>query len=260
MASRAAAAPAAQFGWYGLLTPDPAGAEAFYVSVVGWSAMNLGPQTNGYVLFCTSKGAIAGMTRLAQREGPARWTGYVAVDDVDGCAARITAAGGKVLHTPVNVPGVLRFTEAADPQGARFIIHKPFGTEPPRRGGRDEPGYVGWHELLAADGATAFDFYQTVFGWTRTGAFDLGPMGTYQLWTDGRGVDVGGVLTAPSPGARPSWSYYLQVDAVDAAVERIRAGGGAIEDNGARQVPTGAWIAHAIDPQGAAFAVISGRR
>jgi predicted enzyme related to lactoylglutathione lyase len=253
-------APGGQFSWYGLQTTDPAGAEVFYVSVVGWSVLNLGPQTNGYRLMCTPKGAIAGMTRVAAREGPARWTGYVAVDNVDAYAARITAAGGKVLHTPVNVPGVLRFTEASDPQGARFIVYKPFGTDPPRRGGREEPGYVGWHELLAADGATAFDFYAAVFGWTRTGAFEMGPMGTYRLWTDGRGADVGGVMTAPSQGARPCWSYYLQVDAIDAAVERIRAAGGAIEENGPVQVPTGDWIVHASDPQGAAFALISGRR
>jgi predicted enzyme related to lactoylglutathione lyase len=255
----AGGSPGGQFSWYGLRTTDPEGAAAFYVSVVGWSALNLGPRTNNYRLFCTPEGAIAGITQVASREGPARWSGYVAVDDVDAYAARITAAGGKVLHTPVNVPGVLRYTEAADPEGARFIVYKPFGGDPPRRGGPEDPGYVGWHELLAADGATAFDFYAAVFGWRRTGEHDMGPLGAYRLWSDGRGVDVGGVMTAPSEGARPCWSYYLQVGSVDAAIDRIRAGGGSVEGNGPRQTPTGDWIVHASDPQGAAFALLSRR-
>ena len=259
MAGRSVAAPQAQFSWYGLQTTAPASAEAFYVAVVGWSALNLGPRTNGYVLFCTPRGAVAGMTIVAAREGPPRWTGYIEVDDVDACIPRIKAAGGGVRHIPVNVPGVLRFTEASDPQGARFIVYRPFGTQDPPRGGPDEPGYVGWHELWAADGAGAFDFYAEVFGWTRTGAVPMGPMGDYQLWTDGRGADAGGMMTRPEHAPHPVWNYYFRVDGIDAAAARIAEAGGSVT-GGPHQVPTGAWIVQAMDPQGAAFSLLSRRK
>jgi len=38
----------------------------------------------------------------------------------------------------------------------------------PTEGGK--PGRVGWHELLAADGETAFAFYGELFGWQKADA------------------------------------------------------------------------------------------
>jgi hypothetical protein len=260
MSGRAGGAPKGLFRWYGLQTTDAA-AQAFYASVAGWRPLNLGPQTNGYVLFGASRGAIAGMTLGAGgHEGPPRWNGYVAVDDVDETLERVKAAGGSVRHIPVNVPGVLRFSEIADPQGARFIVYRGLGVDNTPWGAADEPGYFGWHELWARDPAGVFDFYSALFGWTRTGAVEMGPMGAYQLWTDGRGFDVGAVTALPDGAPTPLWNYYVQVDGIDAAVERIRAAGGAITDNGPRQAPTGDWIVQGTDPQGAAFSLRSRTR
>lgn len=253
-------APKGLFRWYGLQTTDAA-AQAFYASVAGWRPQNLGPQTNGYVLFGASRGAIAGMTLGAGgREGPPRWRGYVAVDDVDKMLERVKAAGGRVLHIPVNVPGVLRFSEVADPEGARFIVYRGLGVDNTPWGAAEEPGYFGWHELWARDPASAFDFYADLFGWSRSRAIAMGPMGAYQVWTDGRGFDVGAVMPLPEGAPAPQWTYYVQVDGVGAAVERIRAAGGAITDNGPRQAPDGAWIVQGTDPQGAAFALRSAVR
>jgi predicted enzyme related to lactoylglutathione lyase len=52
--------------------------------------------------------------------------------------------------------------------------------------------------------------------------------------------------------------HELTVDDVDAAIERAKAGGGQII-NGPMQVPGGSWIAQALDPQGAMFA-LAGKR
>ena len=47
------------------------------------------------------------------------------------------------------------------------------------------PGHVGWHELHAGDGPSAFAFYSGLFGWTKAEAMDMGPMGVYQIFATG---------------------------------------------------------------------------
>ncbi|HEX4180690.1 MAG TPA: VOC family protein [Caulobacteraceae bacterium] len=253
MASKAGEAPAARFRWYELHTTDRAAAEAFYGAVVGWRAEHIEP----YTTFNTDRGAVAGMVSLGESEGPARWIGYVAADDVDASLTRIKAAGGTVRRAPVDAPGLPRFAGVADPQGAAFGVYKAIAAEGPPMGGSGEAGYVGWHELWASDGVKAFDFYATMFGWTRTTTFDMGPMGVYQLWTDGRDGDAGGMMTRMEGAPGPVWNYYFQVDSVAAAVERIAAAGGTVI-NGPHQVPSGDWIVQGTDPQGAAFSLMSG--
>jgi predicted enzyme related to lactoylglutathione lyase len=55
------------------------------------------------------------------------------------------------------------------------------------------------------------------------------------------------------------WLYYINVEAIDAAVERVKAGGGQVI-NGPMEVPGGSWIINALDPQGAMFALLAPRR
>ena len=248
-----------RFRWYELQPTDAAAAEAFYCAVVGWSAQRLGDPPAGYTTLNTDKGGVAGIMTLGVGEGPPRWIGYISVDNVDAAVERVKAAGGAVRHPPVDVPGMLRFAGVSDPQGAAFVVFKGLSPEALPAGGADEPGYVGWHELGAKDGARAFDFYGGQFGWTRTGVFDMGEMGAYQMWTDGRGGDAGGMLTLPADAGGPAWSFYFQVDSIDAAVARITAAGGTLT-NGPHQVPTGDWIVQATDPQGAAFSLVSRKK
>jgi predicted enzyme related to lactoylglutathione lyase len=54
----------------------------------------------------------------------------------------------------------------------------------------------------------------------------------------------------------PSWLYYFNVDEINAAVERIKSGGGNVL-MGPMQVPGGSWVAQATDPQGAVFAIVA---
>ena len=56
----------------------------------------------------------------------------------------------------------------------------------------------------------------------------------------------------------PFWLYYFNVDDVDAAAQRVKAGGGQILD-GPLEVPGGSWIVQCTDPQGAMFA-LEGKR
>ena len=63
------------------------------------------------------------------------------------------------------------------------------------------------------------------------------------------------------PAAIPAtfWLYYFTVEAIDAAVERVKAAGGKIV-NGPMEVPGGSFIVQGEDPQGAMFALTAPRR
>ena len=251
------------FIWYELMTSDPDAAIAFYATVVGWRAEDMTiPEMGDYrytILHAGDRG-VAGLAALpddcpeAMRPG---WFGYVEVPDTDAAAVAIAAAGGKVHMPPDDIPTVGRFAMVADPGGSPFYLLSPLPRDdapPPLP--RMTPGNVGWHELYAADGDAAFRFYGAQFGWSEVSVMDMGPMGTYRLWSADGGEAVGGMMTKPPHVPQPLWSFYFVVDSVEAAAERVRAQGGAIV-NGPMQVPDGSWIVMGVDPQGASFSLVS---
>ncbi len=250
--------PASKFVWYELMTTDTAAAATFYESVVGWTSKDAGMGGDmPYTLFSAGDAQVAGLMgrppELAAMGVPPSWSGYVGADDVDAMAARVLAAGGKVLRPADDIPGVGRFAVVADPQGASFMLFKGNGEAPPEPA-PGTPGTIGWHELSALDWPKAFDFYASLFGWTKADAVDMGPMGTYQLFAID-GVPCGGVMNKMEEQPAPMWLYYFNVADIHAAAERIKAGGGRII-HGPAEVPGGSIIVNGIDPQGAPFAVV----
>ena len=83
-------------------------------------------------------------------------------------------------------------------------------------------------------------------------------MGIYQLFAAG-GVTIGGMMTKPATVPAPFWLYDFNVEGIDAAKDRVRAGGGLII-HGPHEVPGGSWIVHCLDPQGVVFALVAPRR
>ncbi|MDP9096048.1 MAG: VOC family protein [Pseudomonadota bacterium] len=244
------------FAWYDLATTDPDAAATFYDAVVNWTAEAV--PNMPYTLFKTvgairTAGLMALPAHLREAGVPPHWTGYIGVDDVDAMVARVLEAGGSLKYGPSDVPGVGRFAVVADPGGAVFQLFHWLEAEA-GDAGMMALGRVGWHELRAADPDSAFGFYAGLFGWTRGRAIDMGPMGTYQLFDYG-GTDRGGIMTTP-PGVRPHWLFYFVVEAIDAAIVRIETAGGTVLQ-GPNEVPGGAWVVTARDPQGAPFALVA---
>lgn len=120
------------------------------------------------------------------------------------------------------------------------------------------PGHVGWHELYAGDREQAFDFYAGLFGWTRAMAVDT-PAGRYQVFETGGAPPVGGVMTKPAQVPSAGWLYYFNVEAIEAAVQRVKDGGGHVL-HGPIEVPGDSWIAQCRDPQGAMFGLVARRK
>jgi uncharacterized protein len=245
------------FAWYELLTTDIAAAKAFYRDVVGWDAQDASTPQIAYNHFTFSSGIpMAGLMELPEegrRMGATpRWVGYVAVNDVDATADRLRRLGGAVFVPPTD-SNIGRVSIVADPQTATLALVE--GLKPDRRlAETHEPGQVGWHELLAADGAKAFAFYRELFGWQKAHAeTETGSMEFYQLFAAG-GVLMGGMFTKLPRVPVPFWLYYFNVADVARSVERVRGGGGRVVQ-GPTELPDGEWIVQCIDPQGAMFAL-----
>jgi hypothetical protein len=255
--------PAGSFVWYEYMAADAKAATDFYAAAVGWTA-SAGDMTEvPYTLLSAGPRMVAGLMTLPEeaRAMGARpgWLGYVGVPDVDDFAAKIAAAGGRIYRPAADIPRVGRFAVAGDPHGAAFVIFKGLPAEDPRPPlAPNAPGNIGWHELHAGALDAAFAFYSELFGWKRSQAMDMGPMGIYQLFEIGGGQG-GGMLTKTAETPAPFWLYYFNVEAIDAGVERIKAGGGTIV-NGPHEVPGGQWIIQGLDPQGAMFALLAPRR
>lgn len=245
-----------RFAWYELVTTDAQAAKVFYSSVMGWGALDASVPGAAYTLFTAGGALVGGLMELPAdaREMGANpsWLGYVGVDDVDAAADRVTRLGGTVLVPPTDIPDVSRFAIFTDPQAARLAVLRWLQPRPEQPAMLDDIGRVGWHELLAADWEKALAFYSEIFGWQRADA-DVGEMGTYQLFSAG-GQTIGGMLTKPPTIPAPFWLYYFNIEDLDAAAQRVQAGGGEIVD-GPFEVPGGSWIVQCTDPQGAMFAL-----
>jgi hypothetical protein len=177
--------------------------------------------------------------------------GYVAVDNLDATARRVESLGGAVYVPPTNT-NIGRISVVADPQTANLALVKGLKPGQPRSAGLDEPGHVGWHELLADDWKKAFAFYGELFGWQKADA-EIGSTEAYQLFSVG-GQTIGGMFTKRPMESFPFWLYYFNIDDIDAAMERVKTGGGQVFQ-GPFELPGGGWIARCRDPQGAAFAL-----
>jgi predicted enzyme related to lactoylglutathione lyase len=245
-----------RFVWHDLMTTDPEAAKAFYTTVTGWGTQVWdGPMP--YTMWTANEVPMGGIMQLPPEAtaggAPPHWLAYVSVPDVDATLARAQELGGKTLVPAQDIPTVGRFAVIADPQGAVLALFKS-EKEAPEPEGRPVVGDFSWHELITTDHKAAFDFYSDLFGWEKTAAHDMGPMGIYQLY--GRnGQDLGGMFdkTADMPQP-PSWNHYIRVEDVDAAAGKITENGGKVII-GPMDVPGGDRIVMGMDPQGGMFAL-----
>ena len=185
------ATPTGKFVWYEYMGNDLKAAADFYTHVVGWTAKDAAMPNFAYEILSAGDHMVAGMMDIpaeakAMGARPS-WMGYIWVEDVDAALPKLIAAGGTVFKQPEDIPGVGRFAVAADPHGAVFMLFQRLAAiSSRRRPPPGTPGHVGWHELHAGDGATAFDFYSGLFGWKKTSNVDRGEMGVYQMFAAGQ--------------------------------------------------------------------------
>ncbi len=97
----------------------------FYRTVFDWKITHH-PELNYRVAEPGGQGGIGGGIMTPDRSGP--WPGnmtfYIAVNDLDAYAKKITAAGGKIVVEKQQVPGMGSFSLFADPDGRVMGIWK----------------------------------------------------------------------------------------------------------------------------------------
>ena len=252
------------FIWYELMTSDADAAQDFYGAVLGWNFFNEDGNPEGYRHFEVQGKYVGGVLLLTDEmtKGGARpcWMGYIAVDDVDGAAKSIKDAGGSIHREPWDIPNVGRMAFVADPQGVMFYIMKDDSDTASEAFAATEPmdGHCAWNELATNDPDAAVDFYTGQFGWKQEEDMDMGPMGKYQFFHHGPGM-VGAVMRKPDEMPMSAWTYYFRVPDIDSAVEAIKAKGGQILLEPS-EIPGGEFQVNAMDPQGAAFALVGKRQ
>lgn len=240
--------------WVDLSTPNIGAATVFYRDVLGWTITSTTTPMGEYFIAGVGAREVAGM--MAQSPSmlgdPALWTTFFFVDDIDESAEAASAAGGRVLEPPFDIPGNARVAVVADPTGAMHALiagPRPDGTYLSRL-----PGAVCWVELLARDPAAAESYYATVFGWKAI--TDITGSTAYTMFQlDGR--DVAGMMMVPNavPAEAPShWAvYFTVVDSAATEQKAIALGGRVLRSTTTIDIGRFAVLA---DPQGAKFNVM----
>ncbi len=115
--------------WTELVTPDVAGAKSFYSDVLGWESDDQPMGEFTYTVIrpagggeSSGQGGIMALSPEMPAAGATRWQPYFEVADCDAAIAAVTANGGTVLVPASDIPGVGRFAEVLDPDGARFAV------------------------------------------------------------------------------------------------------------------------------------------
>lgn len=235
--------------WVDLQSPDQPAAATYYRSLFGWDVSAPSAESGGFSLARTRGVPVAALGPLPSEDVPTMWTVYFSVDDLTAAAEAVTTAGGTVLLEPGEPVAGIRLAIVSDPAGAVFGLWQRKEQGDPWL--RDEPGAVDWLELVAADPASTFPFYESVLG-VGISEMRVGDE-PYGLFDVGE-TSVAGAYR--SDGAEPAhWLVYFNVADLDAAIVRATELGGTLRTEPLSAPGVGRW-AEIVDPQGAGFALL----
>ena len=114
------------FSWNELAARSRETALAFYQRLFGWELrppMDMGGGFH-YQTFGLGGQDFGGAYSIpAERAMPPAWCPYASIASADQAAERIVAAGGQIIHGPIDVPGGGRIVQFFDSQHAMFAVH-----------------------------------------------------------------------------------------------------------------------------------------
>jgi hypothetical protein len=115
-----------EFSWHELTTTDAEAALRFYGELFGWTEVgkhDMGPMGVYHLVGMQGAPSIGMYKAAPDKPMPTQWMSYAHVTDVDKSANAAKAAGGKLVHGPMEVPGGTWIAHLIDPQGAVFAVH-----------------------------------------------------------------------------------------------------------------------------------------
>ncbi len=243
--------------WVELATSDAAAARDFYATLFGWKVeVSPDPQYGGYGIAKLGGADAAGITPKQSPEAPNAWSLYIGTDDVDAAAARVEAAGGKIVAAPFDVGDQGRMAVFQDPSGAFLSLWKASQMRGFETGA---PNAFGWAELNARGVDKAIPFYSQVFDWSpRQSEMGEGQPPYTEFLLDDESIAGAWEMNPAVPAEVPSyWLIYFVVDEVDAAFRKA-LDLGATEMFGPEDFPGGRF-AIVSDPHGASFGLLKVR-
>jgi predicted enzyme related to lactoylglutathione lyase len=220
--------------WVDIQCADLGASQAFYADLLGWEYEPMMVEGEPLYPLATFEGdKVAGLMPAGEDGGRQMWSTHISVADAEETAAKVAAAGGKVLAPPFEVFDLGRAAVCADPDGAVFELWEPGGFAGAER--VNGPGALTWNELGTRDIEGAKAFYGEVFGW-QADEHELqradggpGPAIHIEWLLDGQEVgemmDISGILPAEVPA---HWIVYFGVPDTDAAVAKVKAAGGEV--------------------------------
>jgi predicted enzyme related to lactoylglutathione lyase len=128
--------PQGGFSWHELATTDVQAAARFYGELFGWRkgrAHDMGAM-GVYQMFEHAGNQAGGMCNVQGPSTPPSWLSYVHVADSNRAVAAAKAAGGRLMHGPIEVPGGSWIALMMDPQGGAFAVQ-----EAPRTASQPRP-------------------------------------------------------------------------------------------------------------------------
>ncbi|RFA16941.1 hypothetical protein B7R22_01120 [Subtercola boreus] len=244
--------------WIDLVTTDVDSARTFYSGLFGWSYDDYPmPSSAGEMTY--SMGTIDGrnvaglMQQAPEMVGDApSWQTYIAVDDAEAAAERVTEEGGTVLFPVDEIPGSGRMTIAFDTVGAKFGLWQTTG----HIGSAvvNQHGAPIWHELQAPDPAAAAAFYSAVLG-VEPKTADVGGIPYTELFASGK--SSAGIMPKQDADQPSTWLVYFGADNPDETATKAAELGGTVLEP-AFDIPGIGRMAVLADPQGVVFAVMRG--
>jgi uncharacterized protein len=240
--------------WVDLGVTDIPKAISFYTALFGWDLPQGPDEMGGYSIATVGGKQVAAVgPKMASQDAPSAWTVYLATDDADATAAKITSAGGHLVMGPMDVMDQGRLAVATDTTGAPFGIWQ--GRAHTGVQLANAPGAMTWNEHFSRDFEGAKAFYAAVFG------YEYGDMSsdqfTYATLLLG-GHEVGGIGAYPAgtpESTAAAWSTYFGTADTDKSVQRVTEAGGSVIRQAADS-PYGR-VAVVADDQGAPFSLIS---
>lgn len=246
--------PQGTFCWIDCTSTDAAKAKDFYAALMGWGTNDL-PIGGGmvYTMFTQDGEDVAAISQMmpeqAQQGIPSAWNHYIAVDDVDAIAPKVTELGGTVIVPPMDVFDNGRMMTIQDPSGAIVSLwqarsHKGSGLV-------NTVGAPSWNELATRDVAAAKKFFGSLLGWE----FQDLPEMNYTTFTNNGRLN-GGIIEMNEQweGMPPHWMIYFGVADTDAACDRVKKLGGQVHVP-PTDIPAGRF-AVISDPAGAVMTIM----
>ena len=239
--------------WIELVTPDRDRAVAFYGGLFGWTAGEPSEEFGDYSMFLKDDKPIAGLMPVVEGlTGPPAWAVYLATADAAKTAALAQEHGGSVVAEPMRIGDLGTMVVVADSTG---MAHCGWQADTfPGIDTSEQAGEPIWFEAYSGGFAATRNFLREVYGWS---IHMQGDTDEFRYATNGEERSATAGLmdgTAFGEGFQPSWTFYVKVDDMDAAVAKVTELGGAVTQ-GPDDTPYGL-LTEVADPGGQRFKIM----